>query len=381
MPFDIQQQIQSFLANPENVEALKRVGIGAGAGAASLGLADAFTDDENRMPGGKTKSVLRSMLLGGALGGVGGAGYHAFQQASRPGGTAANGEEYYKGMLPKAYAKTRAFMGANEEGQWTAERRGGMVGGGVGLMKSLREHLNLNRKDTGALAMANKMDIKPSEIISARSQPIPNDPASLAAHNAAKLKLQTEIGGVTTAGGGKLAPEAQAAIARKLGIVGPGAQNQWSSVSDFRKIMGDGGEQTSTLGGMKAGLTNSYNHIMSKLTGGRMGKPFSPGQIQDPWNTGRGAAPGLGTTRTVNNGLGFGPQTQSNVTAQFAPSVARNMAEGNIMSPAAAKMLRWGARPVGTAVAGAGIGSAADWLMQRSTDQWMMNPAAKPFVK
>ena len=376
MPFDIQQQIQSFLANPENVEALKRVGIGAGVGAAGMGLADAFTDDENRMPGGKTKSVLRSMLLGSALGGVGGAGYHAFQQASRPGGTAANGEEYYKGAIPKAYAKVRSAMGADESGQWTAERRGGAAGGAFGAIKSWREYANMARKDTGSKAMAANMAFDHKDVMNLKG----TDPVK---QQEAVAKIQKEIGKVLQAGNGKLAPEAQQGILKQLNMGGGNTTGPAISPEHFRQIMGPEGDRATTMGTLKAGVGNTFNHVMSKLTGGRFGKPFAPYQVQpgtvmDPWNSGRGYAPGLGSSATNPTGLAAG--TYQNSNAKFAPSVAQNMYNGKVLSHAGANLARLG-KPIGWATVGAGAGGAADWLAQRTTDQWLMNPAAKPFVK
>ncbi len=73
-----------FGLNPSTLNTLKDyakpVGIGAGIGAAGMAGADLLGDHENETPEEKHKSLLKSMLVGGALGGVGGAGYNSINK-------------------------------------------------------------------------------------------------------------------------------------------------------------------------------------------------------------------------------------------------------------------------------------------------------------
>jgi len=76
MPTDFKAAIKTFLADRANQEMLQRLGAGAAVGAGGMALHDLLQgSDQNETIGDRAGSLGRSMLLGGAMGGLGGLGY------------------------------------------------------------------------------------------------------------------------------------------------------------------------------------------------------------------------------------------------------------------------------------------------------------------
>ncbi|NBQ69849.1 MAG: hypothetical protein EBU46_13920 [Nitrosomonadaceae bacterium] len=401
MPFDLNQQIKEFLANPENVEGLKRVGIGAGVGAAGLGLADAFSngDEESQGRSGKTKSVLKSMLLGGLLGGAGGAGVHALKHGLRPSTKAPNGEDWFKGAIPKGYSQIRAAMGADApEDRWRAERRGAWGGAAGGGALELRDWLKL-RGDKGPLS-ALKASKDGTEVAALKN--------ALTGRGAVPPALEEQV----------------RQFVKQHGIAD----------SDVATAFGNRGQDVSTLDNMLAGLKNtkdavkgSFNRVTSSQNWIPIPNSNNPNNI-NPANAGRGPAPGIGTAATGNNLLRklfghFGPSMKENrdnfanrtyaqslgvpvsgmakplqnaidttFATQQVPNDTMNAAAQWGKSPMARVMAqerglfaspwaRVGGRVGGGALLGAGLNRAADWTAQHTFDRLLMNPSARQFVQ
>lgn len=93
MPTDFRTAISNFLADQGNQQMLQRMGTGAAVGAGGMALNDLLQGgEENETTGDRAGSLGRSMLLGGAMGGLGGLGYDQLDKhflndpAKTPGG-------------------------------------------------------------------------------------------------------------------------------------------------------------------------------------------------------------------------------------------------------------------------------------------------------
>lgn len=76
MPTDFRTAISNFLADQGNQQMLQRMGTGAAIGAGGMALNDLLQGgEEDETTGDRAGSLGRSMLLGGAMGGLGGLGY------------------------------------------------------------------------------------------------------------------------------------------------------------------------------------------------------------------------------------------------------------------------------------------------------------------
>lgn len=434
MPLDIQRAIDEFLANPNNRAGLTRAGIGAGVGAAGLGLVDAFADsEEDRKPKDKAKSVLKSMLLGGVLGGAGGAGIHSISQMARDPNIAPNGAQYYPAGIRKGYAQLRAGMGTNdrEADNWAAERTGGVLGALGGIGREFRDW----KHDGGEKGFISKLT---------EGKVTPD------------LKLNNALGGT-----GRISPALEAALRQFVG------QNPTIPTAAVEAAFNARGVEPTFLSRLSAGTQNTYDTAKDMFQRNTNTKNWVDAANAP---TGR-AAPGWGTGSEMNNRLrswfgvrgptveaealaarsGAAMQTQNALNEAYntanptlpqrtitpltkpeqlaigrggnfrpdvrggtwipqpglPPLVPPSPASTDILNgprpsvnagavyagtplsrvlanqagPLANPWARRGARVGGGAALGIAAGYAADLTARNTLDRWLMNPDAKPFVR
>ena len=143
-------RINQFLADPQMRERLQYAGIGAGVGAGGMALADAMgggDEDEADHPGGRQRSLLRSMALGGALGGViGGGGHWAASKLNPAAPKPAPGSppQYrYDTTAGKLYSGVRGAVGSDPDGEWNQAGGRGVAVGGLRAVGAGLEHKRL----------------------------------------------------------------------------------------------------------------------------------------------------------------------------------------------------------------------------------------------
>ena len=442
MPFDIQRVINDFLADPNNRTGLTRAGIGAGVGAAGLGLADAFSDsDKDSRPKDKAKSVLKSMLLGGVLGGAGGAGIHSVSQMGRDPNLAPNAAQYYPDGIRKLYAQMRAGVGTNDsEGDnWAAERAGGVVGALGGIGKELRDWKRLSGEKgiIARLAGPNaKLPYAPglAQLQSALSGGTKLPPALEEAirdhvkrYNLPAADVKAAFGnkGQNSSVGARLHAWAAntkdtvkdmfqrntsiknwvdpAAAPGGVAAPGIGTASKWNN--RLRSWFGKFGptveaDESARITGRAVNTQNALNQAyntsnpslpqrdivpLTKLERAAVGRGagnYRPDVRGGTWipNPSLPPTPGAASTDILNASRTPGPTPRVNAGALYA-STPLSRVLANTPGALANPWVRSSARVGGGAALGIAAGYAADVAARNTLDGWLMNSAAKPFVR